>query len=668
MEFQSNHPKQEQNNNNNINISTPKTKTLQFLDSISSLFNINSKNGTNIRIYENVDAEEGSPLVPIHELSPFSNSVVSRCAQILQTSAKSLQNHFDTEMPDIYRQPSSYARNFLEFCSYRALYRVTTSRRDYLSDRKFLRLIFDMMIAWESPGVETEVLDNGMGSPNNTEVDEEDGLSLFYSNSIKMAVEVDEVKTVGPEAFARIAPACSVIADISTVHNLFDALTSSSGHRLHFIIYSKYLRSLEKVIKVMQNGVGSQLTSTLSLAENEIILETDGTVPTQPVLQHVGISAWPGRLTMTSRALYFESGVGLYDKAVRYDLATDMKQTIKPELTGPLGVRLFDRAVMYKSTSVLEPVFLEFPEFRGSSRREYWLDISLEILRAHKFMRKYKLKEIQKFEALSRAILGVIRYRALREGFNVPSTNFRAVLCFNLAESLPRGDLILETLSRRLALMNPSAMQNDSVSPNSKRQLYSPIALLTLSTLGIKICDKPDKKGEANFLVGDVSVGESNPLEAAVNHSKQDSGKAEAARDSVEKVRLEGIDLNLAVLKELVLPFIQLFSQLRILASWQSPFKSIVFMVVVGYLILKYALGLLDLAYHSPTRPNKVKQNQSLFGIKMTNHLQCGIQHAYTIAGNGFVIYFHPFWYLSHLSCSGVGTLKLGKHWKLFKL
>lgn len=58
-----------------------------------------------------------------------------------------------------------------------------------------------------------------------------------------------------------------------------------------------------------------------------------------------------GRLTLTNHALYFESGVGLYDKAVRYDLATEMKQVIKPELTGPLGARLFDKAVMYKSIS-----------------------------------------------------------------------------------------------------------------------------------------------------------------------------------------------------------------------------------------------------------------------------------------------------------------------------
>lgn len=60
-----------------------------------------------------------------------------------------------------------------------------------------------------------------------------------------------------------------------------------------------------------------------------------------------------GRLTLTNYAIYFESlGVGVYEKAVRYDLATDMKQVIKPELTGPLGARLFDKAVMYKSAEV----------------------------------------------------------------------------------------------------------------------------------------------------------------------------------------------------------------------------------------------------------------------------------------------------------------------------
>lgn len=32
----------------------------------------------------------------------------------------------------------------------------------------------------------------------------------------------------------------------------------------------------------------------LQIAEGEIVLDIEGTVPTQPVLQHIGITAWPG--------------------------------------------------------------------------------------------------------------------------------------------------------------------------------------------------------------------------------------------------------------------------------------------------------------------------------------------------------------------------------------
>lgn len=60
-----------------------------------------------------------------------------------------------------------------------------------------------------------------------------------------------------------------------------------------------------------------------------------------------------GRLVLTDHALYFEPlKVVSYDKATRYDLADDLKQIVKPELTGPWGTRLFDKAVAYKSISL----------------------------------------------------------------------------------------------------------------------------------------------------------------------------------------------------------------------------------------------------------------------------------------------------------------------------
>lgn len=62
---------------------------------------------------------------------------------------------------------------------------------------------------------------------------------------------------------------------------------------------------------------------------------------------------YAGRLVLTDHALYFEAlRVVSFDKAKRYDLSDDLKQVVKPELTGPWGTRLFDKAVLYKSVSL----------------------------------------------------------------------------------------------------------------------------------------------------------------------------------------------------------------------------------------------------------------------------------------------------------------------------
>ncbi|CAB4265423.1 unnamed protein product [Prunus armeniaca] len=559
------------------------TTTRSHHKSLKSLFSRNKSNGDD---QDSPSSAVNSPK-PIPQLSTLANSVVSRCSKILQIPTEELQHHFDTQLPESVKELLTYARNFLEFCSYQALH-IVCCRPDYLSDKEFRCMTFDMMLAWESPSVESKPQDKETASCSNQDLEDEDGWSLFYSSSTNMAMQVDDKKTVGLEAFARIAPACAAVADIITVHNLYDALTSSSGHRLHFLVYDKYIRSLDKVIKASKNALTSSI-GNLQLTEGEMVLDVDGTVPTQPVLQHIGISLWPGRLTLTNSALYFESlGVGLYEKAVRYDLATDMKQVIKPELTGPLGARLFDKAIMYKSTSMAEPVYLEFPEFKGNSRRDYWLDICLEILRAHRFIRKNNFKETKKSEVMARAILGICRYRAVREAFHFFSSHYKTLLAFNLAESLPGGDLILKTLSSRLVLLNSSAAQHDvSGSPYAKRQpKLSPVSLIALTQLGFILEKEGNLEGEA-IIVGDVCVGEINPLEMAVKQSLLDTGRAEAAQATVEQVKVDGIDTNVAIMKELLFPVIEVATRVQLLASWEHPYKSTAFLMLTCYSILR---------------------------------------------------------------------------------
>lgn len=57
---------------------------------------------------------------------------------------------------------------------------------------------------------------------------------------------VDKERTAGVEAFSRIAPAIPTIADVITCFNLFDKLTNSTGGRLTFAIYEKYLAALDR--------------------------------------------------------------------------------------------------------------------------------------------------------------------------------------------------------------------------------------------------------------------------------------------------------------------------------------------------------------------------------------------------------------------------------------
>ncbi|KDO77029.1 hypothetical protein CISIN_1g005440mg [Citrus sinensis] len=235
-----------------------------------------------------------------------------------------------------------------------------------------------------------------------------------------------------------------------------------------------------------------------------------------------------------------------------------------------------------------EPVYFEFPEFKGNSRRDYWLDICLEILRAHRFIRKNNFNKIQQSEVLARAVLGIFRYRAIREAFHTCSSQYKTLLAFNLAESLPKGDIILETLSSRLALLSVGGAQHDMTeSLHTKQKLkLSPVAILTLGQLGFN-SQKESNLGAGVEVVGDICVGETNLLEIAVKKSISDTGRVEAAQATVNQVKVEGIDTNLAVMKELLFHHIAIARHIEHFASWEDPFKSTMFLMLTTLVILR---------------------------------------------------------------------------------
>ncbi|KAA8542713.1 hypothetical protein F0562_023788 [Nyssa sinensis] len=358
----------------------------------------------------------------IPELSPVANIIVRRCSKILGISTGALQENFKAEASDSIKQPSQYARNFLEYCCFRAL-ALSTQVKGYLDDKKFRRLTFDMMLAWEFPAAASQPFLN-----------------------------MEEDVTVGVEAFSRIAPAVPIIANVIISDNLFEVLTASTGGRLQFSVYEKYLGGLERAIRKLKTQSDSSLLSALRSTQGEKILEVDGTVTTQPVLQHVGISTWPGRLILTDHALYFEAL----------------------------------RSVLYKSISLSEPVVMEFPELKGHTRRDYWLAIIREILYVHRFICKFQITGVERDETLLKAILGILRLQALKEISSTVPLCCEALLMFNLCDQLPGGDLILETLAN-MSTSRELERTNNSI---SRRGMYSISALAMASNLGFVFGNK----------------------------------------------------------------------------------------------------------------------------------------------------------------------------------
>ncbi|KAF0931722.1 hypothetical protein E2562_005711 [Oryza meyeriana var. granulata] len=456
--------------------------------------------------------------------------------------------------------------------------------------------MFDMMLAWETPGsvAEDEVLENHSALRTTVEIEDEDEGSIFYANSTRLAVQVNDKKTVGLSAFARIAPSCPIIADLVTVHNLFDALTCSSGGRLHFFVFDKYIKNLDKVFRSVKGIMQSSLASSFHPDDGEYILAIDGDRPIHPVLQHIGISAWPGRLLLTTHALYFQSiRVGYGDKIVKYDLATDSDQVIKRDFTGPLGVRLFDKAMMYKSSTLTEPIYFDFPELGGPTRRDFWLAITREVLQVNRFIRKFNLEDVQRAEALSKAILGILRYSAVKEAFHISPSHFKTTLTFSLAEKLPKGDMVLKALyDNYFQLLDTSLSHLATESPvDNKLQSHSlPFSLYALSRMGFILLKRKDEaESEISFCA--VCFGVTKPLEAALEESICYSERIEAARASIDQVKVEGVDANLALMQELLFPFIQVVRLIYTLTKWEDPLKSFLFLAFTLYVIQRGFVG-----------------------------------------------------------------------------
>lgn len=85
--------------------------------------------------------------------------LTKQCCRILGVPTTQLCEGFSAEASESIKHPSRYARNFLEYCSFRAL-ALSTQVTGHLADKKFRRLTYDMMLAWEAPAADSHPLLN----------------------------------------------------------------------------------------------------------------------------------------------------------------------------------------------------------------------------------------------------------------------------------------------------------------------------------------------------------------------------------------------------------------------------------------------------------------------------------------------------------------------------
>ncbi|XP_030927533.1 uncharacterized protein LOC115953854 [Quercus lobata] len=512
-------------------------------------------------------------------LSSIANDVVHRCALKLDTSTDNLVEEFEAGWNP---ETNGYSRKFVEFCSAKSLTYMCQNIEENISNGSFSRFTFDMMLAWEMPSstdeeacMECVAKEKEEGKVSVKVTQEQDDIPLFYSDI--MPLLVDNEPNVGEDAFAWLGSLVPLVADLVNGRFTFETLTAPTGNRLHFPAYDKYLKEIDKCIKHLQkqappNGV--------DLGDDEFILHVEGTASSQRVVRHIGATSWPGKLTLTNYALYFEaSGVVTYEDALKIDLSENKEHSVRPVSTGPWGAPLFDKAILYESESS-EGIVLEFPEMTSSTRRDHWLALIKEIMFMHQFLLKYKVEcPIQAWEMHARTILGIIRLHAAREMLRISPPTPTKFLIFALLDELPKGDYILGQLVDSLKKINSG--HPCSASSTLKNMNMS---LSIISSVEVK------EIGEENVCASGIDDNNSS-LEIAINQAREEEKKIVIAKATTKELKEEGITESTLVFMELLKPLKGVLLWFEEIFTWERPVTTLVVFAATLLITYKEWLG-----------------------------------------------------------------------------
>ncbi|KAF3339279.1 hypothetical protein FCM35_KLT16750 [Carex littledalei] len=494
----------------------------------------------------------------------------------LNTKPESLVKEFESGLkPGV----DNYSRRLVEFCSLKALEPLSCNLSEKINNGEFSRFTYDMMLAWEKPtplpdkhhtteciAKESEDKIDSVVPVNENQKDDsdDDDVSLFYSDI--MPLLVSEEASVGEDAYVWFGSLFPLASDIVNARFTFETLTAATANRLHYPAYDRFIKEMDKYIDYLQKQAKP---TEIELADDEFILHVEGSAQTQKVVRHIGASSWPGRLTLTNKALYFEaSGIVSYESALKINLwRTDVDHQVKAASTGPWGAPLFDKAISYQSSEISEPLIIEFPELTGSTRRDLWLALIKEVILLHQFISMYNFSEspVQSSEMHSRAILGVIRLHAAREMLKMSPPPPNSFLIFALYDDVPKGDYVLEELANSLR-------QTSMITPYGATDVLKRLDLVSHPF--------ESSSQEKVQVLEEEQRNQAESLDSTVGQIKDEAIEVGIAKAAVHEVKDEGIADSLLVLVNLLRPFRIILSWLQRLVSWERPARTSFLLVI----------------------------------------------------------------------------------------
>ncbi|XP_031124244.1 uncharacterized protein LOC116026957 [Ipomoea triloba] len=517
----------------------------------------------------------------VKHLSAIANDVVRQCAQKLDTSVDALVA--ESEGGGYEADVKVYSRKIVEVCCSKALTGIFSYPDNCILDDSFSRFTFNMMLAWEMPSLEheglyAESLVKELEDTNKEAIKmshEHDDIALFYSDI--MPLLVDDSSCVGEDSFVWLAALVPVVADVVNARSTFEILTASTGSRLHFPAYDVFLKEIDKCVRHLQKQV---VPTGMELVDDEFILHVEGTATSQRVVRHIGGTSWPGRLTLTNYALYFEaSGILSYEDALKLDLSKDVQKSVKPTVTGPWGAPLFDKAIVYQSSEMQEGVVLEFPEMTSSTRRDHWLALIKEIMLLHQFLLMFNIKSpVQSWGMHARTILGIIRLHAAREMLRLSPPIPKSFLILDLIDELPKGEHLLQELCESLK-------KTDTRHPCSSSSILRTINVPQLSVPATEV-KEIDNKG--TLLVQSQNA---SPLASAIEQSREEEKEIDMAKATAREVKEEGLGDSFQVFICLLQPLRDLKLRVWKIFTWERPVTTSIVAVTTLLVIYKEWVG-----------------------------------------------------------------------------